>query len=500
MPSLMNGLSTMGQGVAAFAGTAGLEAQRSQLAQQQAILADQLATTRETALQGQQQQATAGLQASAQTFQAGQSTQSQAAEMARTQVSEAGATARTLAQINAPPDVVKVLRAFHMMPDDAAGGGGGSAAAAPAPSNGAAAPSDTSAFAIDGSNAAPGEASAMPTGASAGPTAPSGAASAAPTNPNADMAKILVMKSLGLGTPGSDVANRAALAADVNNDPQFKYATEGQKATEIMTREAVATGKMADPATRQLMGTAIGNYQLPGLSNYALAKPGGPEIMAAALKANPDYQAARYPEVNAAMTAFGSGTQGNIVRSINVGVQHLSVVDQAGAALANNDTRTLNSLKNIFESQFGRPEPTTFDALKQIVGTEVEKAVAGGIGASADRDRLMEALDRANSPAQLQAVTNGFRSLMVGQLAGLKTQYDDATGMKTGPFAFDNKLVPETKTALGNFHGTPTAAPPVPQPAAPTPGIPAWVKPGDQYSPSRGQARTADGSIYEAPE
>ena len=397
--------------------------------------------------------------------------------MARTQVSEAGATARTMATVNAPPDVIKILNALHMMPDQtAAGSGGGSAAAAaPAPSDGAAAPSDTSAFAIDGSNAAP----SAQTGGAAGPASPGGAASTAPTNQNANLGQTIVEKALLGYTPGSDAANRAAIASDINNDPQFKYATAGQKAVEAEMREAVATGKMADPATRQLMGTAIGNYQLPGLSNYALAKPGGPEIMAAALKANPDYQAARYPEVNAAMTAFGTGTQGNIVRSINVGVQHLAVVDQAGAALANHDTRTLNSLQNEFESQFGRPEPTTFDALKQIVGTEVEKAVAGGIGASADRDRLMQALDRANSPAQLQAVTNGFRSLMVGQLAGLKTQYDDATGMKTGPFAFDNKLVPETKTALGNFHGTPTAAPPVPQPAAPTPGIPAWVKPGE---------------------
>ena len=49
--SLLNGLSAMGSGVAAFAGSAGLEAQKAQLANQSAILADQLATTRETGLQ-----------------------------------------------------------------------------------------------------------------------------------------------------------------------------------------------------------------------------------------------------------------------------------------------------------------------------------------------------------------------------------------------------------------------------------------------------------------
>jgi len=46
--SLMNGLSQMGTGVAAFAATAGLEAQKADLARQTTILADQLATTRES--------------------------------------------------------------------------------------------------------------------------------------------------------------------------------------------------------------------------------------------------------------------------------------------------------------------------------------------------------------------------------------------------------------------------------------------------------------------
>ena len=47
MPSLMNGLSSMGAGIASFAGTAGLEQQKATLAQQGMTLADQLATARE---------------------------------------------------------------------------------------------------------------------------------------------------------------------------------------------------------------------------------------------------------------------------------------------------------------------------------------------------------------------------------------------------------------------------------------------------------------------
>ncbi|MGD0109685.1 MAG: hypothetical protein ABSC06_37520, partial [Rhodopila sp.] len=49
MVSLMNGLSSLGAGISQFAGAAGLEQQKSDLAKQQTILADQLATTRESA-------------------------------------------------------------------------------------------------------------------------------------------------------------------------------------------------------------------------------------------------------------------------------------------------------------------------------------------------------------------------------------------------------------------------------------------------------------------
>lgn len=49
MVSLMNGLSAMGGAVSSFAGTAGLEAQKADLAQQGMVLADQLAHTSKTA-------------------------------------------------------------------------------------------------------------------------------------------------------------------------------------------------------------------------------------------------------------------------------------------------------------------------------------------------------------------------------------------------------------------------------------------------------------------
>jgi hypothetical protein len=49
MPSFLNGLSSLGAGVAQFSAAAGLEAQKADLMRQSLVLSDQLATTRESA-------------------------------------------------------------------------------------------------------------------------------------------------------------------------------------------------------------------------------------------------------------------------------------------------------------------------------------------------------------------------------------------------------------------------------------------------------------------
>ncbi len=436
----LNGLSALGSGVSAFAGQAGLEQQKSDLARQSLMLADQLATSREQNVTQPFQAAQQAAAIASQEKVAGgqqQTARDVAGIGANATLGAAniqGQTARAVATIgaNAPPDIVKTLRALGVqlpgdnspLPSSPAQSGGASASPSGAPQGGSGAP------------------------ASSATAVPSGSATPDPLdNP-------IVAKALGMPLPGSEDALRRGIAQDVNSDPNFKYKTAGQRAAETEVRVAVAQGKMTDPASRNLMAAAIASYQVAPLSGFSLTKPGGPETMAEVMRINPDYQESRYPEVNKAMSAFGSGKQGDIIRANNVGIQHLDVIDQAAKDLGNNNVQALNSLKNTFQQQFGAPAPTTFDGLKQIVGTEIEKAVAGGIGSAGDRDRLMAALNRANSPAQLQAMTDGFRSLMVGQLAGLKQQYEEATGFKSGPFVFENKLSPVTVGRLSQPHGS----------------------------------------------
>lgn len=146
----------------------------------------------------------------------------------------------------------------------------------------------------------------------------------------------------------------------------------------------------------------------------------------------------------AAVKAFNQGKHGDQMRSLNVAVNHLDLLDNLTGALGNRDVTALNTVGNLWKSQTGSPAPTNFDTAKQIVGDEVTKAVIGAGGTGADRDKAQSVIDKANSPEQLRGAIQTYKQLMTGQLGGLKQQYENSTGHKD----FDKYLTPAAKTAL----------------------------------------------------
>jgi hypothetical protein len=133
---------------------------------------------------------------------------------------------------------------------------------------------------------------------------------------------------------------------------------------------------------------------------------------------------------SAAVKAFTSGKQGNAVRSFNVALSHLDTLGRLADALHNGDTQAFNKLGNAIAAQTGKAAPTSFEAVKHIVGDEIVKAVTGSAGALGDREAAAKTIDAANSPAQLKAVMDNYRELMRGQLDGLHQQYETSTGRK----------------------------------------------------------------------
>lgn len=262
--------------------------------------------------------------------------------------------------------------------------------------------------------------------------------------------------------PGSQAATRAAIADDINSDPEFKDAPPGKKAEELETRLKIAQGTMSSPEARHDLAQSIAGYQLPPLSGFALARPEGQKIQSEITKINPDYQATEYNNYNKTISGFGAGKQGDTIRYINNAIQHIDVMQKAAEALGSGDMRGFNTIANALGKEFGVAAPTTFDGLRQIVGTEIERAATGGVGAAVDRDRLIESLDKANSPEQLADVFKNFKALFGGQAQSLKTQYESGTPDRPafrgdGPFSFDKKLLPQTQQELPGFDKPRTA-------------------------------------------
>lgn len=199
-----------------------------------------------------------------------------------------------------------------------------------------------------------------------------------------------------------------------------------------------------DPEGNAEIAKSIANYRVAPLSGYALRTPQGQAVMAEVMRQNPDYNAQNYQSSQKAYSAFTSGTQGNVVRSMNVGIDHLATLNQLVSDLNNGDLQAVNRLANVYKAQTGQTGPTNFEAAKKIVGDEIAKAIVGSTNAAQDRQAMQEALAATNSPQQLQGVIQTFTKLMAGQLGGLKRQYSTST-MRDD---FEKFLSPNAKSAL----------------------------------------------------
>lgn len=186
---------------------------------------------------------------------------------------------------------------------------------------------------------------------------------------------------------------------------------------------------------------AIAKYDQAPLSSFAMGKPIGAAIMSKVMEINPGYDAKNFASAQQTLTAFSKGSEAQKVRSFNVALSHLDTLGQLTDALQNGNLPLVNKLGNVISAQTGSPSVTNFTAAKAIVGNEIVKAIVGAGGGVEDRAKAQATLAAANSPAQLKGVIDTYKTLMGGQLSGLKQQYE--TGARRDDF--DRFLSPEAQ-------------------------------------------------------
>lgn len=213
---------------------------------------------------------------------------------------------------------------------------------------------------------------------------------------------------------------------------------------------SVSPTTAGNPELQDSMVDLIGTYRAAPLTGWALRTASGQQIMGAVAKKYPQYNANAYPVIGRVMQAFATGTQGTRLTSINVAIQHLNVMRQLAKALDSGDVRAINAARQEWEKQFGSAAPTNFDAIKQIIGQEVVKAIVNSGGGVTERQQAEGTFNRVASPQQLSGAIDSVEALLAGQVAGLKNQYDTQTRGTPGVLPFDDLLLPETKAALGS--------------------------------------------------
>lgn len=193
--------------------------------------------------------------------------------------------------------------------------------------------------------------------------------------------------------------------------------------------EQKAAAGQASPADIKSVASAIANYQVNPTTAAAYRQR--TQIMAEVLKINPDYDQSDFAAKNRAISAFTSGKQAETIRSLGVANDHLKTVEALAKQLNSGDSRVVNSAFNWINKNLltGEQTPVTnLEAARQIVATEVIKAVVATGGGVAER---LQAQMPLSPDAPLQTVLGAigvYRRLMSGQIAGFKKQYEGIPG------------------------------------------------------------------------
>lgn len=194
----------------------------------------------------------------------------------------------------------------------------------------------------------------------------------------------------------------------------------------------------------------IGTYQMPPLNTSSTRNPRNINIMTDVANKYPEYDTTFFDNRKNTVKAFGGGgPKGDLVRSADVGVQHLGVLNEAIDALNNGNIGVWNSVKNTVKKELGLDTaPTDFAATKKIVADEIAKFITGSArsgGAVFDRKEMEDEVSGSMTPQALKGVVHKWTELMGGQIKGLKQEYE----VNTKNTDFESKLTPQTRTYLG---------------------------------------------------
>ena len=171
-------------------------------------------------------------------------------------------------------------------------------------------------------------------------------------------------------------------------------------------------------------------------------------IMSQVFKLNPNYDTSEFGLETDAAKKARSGAWADTRVAYNTAIDHADQLLKAADALGNGDQKTLNSLKNVFKTQFGSPDVTNFDAIANAYNHEVTSVVSKGHITDAEVAAGHATLPDNASPDQIKGVAAAYKNLMSSKRdeldkvikAGAGNKADTTLGVKAGAGGATHKV------------------------------------------------------------
>lgn len=211
---------------------------------------------------------------------------------------------------------------------------------------------------------------------------------------------------------------------------------------------AWATPEANEVARRNPTAESIAKYLTAPPSSTGRNSAGSSALMNDVRKINPEYNEQRFKEAQLTRNDYAKvspSSAGGQVQAINRAIPHLDQLEMAAKALENGNMPLVNSIANQFHVNLGDDKASAARAIQNLVSSEVQKAVTGGLGGIEERKDLSEKLSTNLSPKALASVVRQYQGLMATQAEGLKQNW---TSHGLPAKEWDEKLVPRAREVV----------------------------------------------------
>lgn len=223
----------------------------------------------------------------------------------------------------------------------------------------------------------------------------------------------------------------------------------GQQGVNIQATGADLLKTLPAPVAEQVKAYAEGRIPFP--SGMALKSPQVQQMIQLVSQYDPSFDAVNYNARSSTRKDFTSGKSAVSLNALNTVLGHLDDFQKSADALNNTSIPAANAVVNWVQKQTGDPRIDKFNATKQAVVSELERAYRGGAGSEGDLARWNQSINAASSPAQLKEVISQITNLLGSKIQALGDQY--SKGMGTTKDGMD-LLNPKAKEAFQRLSGS----------------------------------------------